>query len=229
MDLLAVDRESAAKGDADAVDLAKVAVGGDFFVAVDIIYNDLAAFGVILHIQHGANYLAIRQGDFQFVAALAVNRSRAEDLQLLAFKQRVEEMPTSARVADKVEGFVPGHGGYGLGCVPIRARLMAIGVIAATLHGIELPGFGAVVGHNDTPSVGGKDDHLAVVGLFLESSKADRAVGELEGAFKADALELLPVLGAGEVLFVVIAQDTPKAIVEPGVVHRVQAHNGLTE
>ena len=64
VDLLAVDRESAAKGDADAVDLAEVAVGGDFFVAVDIIYNDLAAFGVILHIQHGANYLAIRQGDF---------------------------------------------------------------------------------------------------------------------------------------------------------------------
>lgn len=228
MDLLAVDRESAAKGDADAVDLAKVAVGGDFFVAVDIIYNDLAAFGVIIHIQHGANYLAIRQGDFQFVAALAVNRGRAEDLHLLAFKQRVEEMPAGAGVADKVEGFVPRHG-YGLGCVPIRARLMAIGVNAATLHGIELPGFGAVVGHNDTPSVGGKDGHFAVVGFFLESSKADRAVGEFKGAFKADALELLPVLGAGKVLFVVIAQDTPKAIVEPSVVHRVQAHNGPTE
>ena len=120
---------------------------------------------------------------------------------MLAHKQWVEEMPTGAGVTDKVEGFVPRHG-YGLGCVPIR-----VGLMAATLHGVELPGFGAVVGHDDPPSIGGKDDHFAVVGFFLERNKADNLLGELEGAFKADALELLPVHGAGKVLFVVIAQN----------------------
>lgn len=97
------------------------------------------------------------------------------------------------------------------------------------IDGIELPGVGAVVGHDDATAAGRVEDDFAEVGLFLESGEADDALGQVECAVETDTFDFVPVLGAGEVLFVVIAQDIAKAIVEPGAVHRVQAHNGLTE
>ena len=78
------------------------------------------------------------------------------------------------------------------------------GVISG-VNCIELPGVLAVVGHDDAAAAGGVEDDFAVVGLFLESVETEDALGQLEHAVEADALDLLPAPLTGEIFFVVFA------------------------
>ena len=221
VDLPAADGEGAGEGDADAADPAEIAVGVHFFVAVDIADGDLAALGVVGHVEEGADDLAVGQGDFDLVAALAVDGGGAEELDPFAPGQRVEEVAAGGGVADEVGGFRGRHGGgfWDTGC-GIR------GAGCGIRYCVELPGVLAVVGHDDA-APGCFEDDFAEVGLFLEGDEGDAAPGEVEGAFEADAFDLRPSGLAGEILPVVVAEDVGEAVIEAGGVHGIDALDGL--
>lgn len=111
MDLPTVDGQGANEGDVNAVDLTEIGMGGDFFVAIDVVDGDLPALGKIRHIEEGADDLAVGQGDPKLVAALAVEGGHAEEFDRFALGQGVEQVAASGGVADEVEGFALRHGG----------------------------------------------------------------------------------------------------------------------
>lgn len=216
VDLLAVDGEGAGEGDADAVDFVKIAVGSELFVAVEVINGNLADFGEGGHVELGADLLAVGECCLQVVEALAACSGGAEELDFFTFDLGIKEMATGGGVADEVEGIGLGHGlglreppRLGFAEPPLLIKEGSFfGRCGGTfLEGVELPSVGAVVGHDNAPAVACEDDDFAVVGLFLECGEAEHALREVEGAVEADALDLLPVFFASEVLLVVVTED----------------------
>jgi hypothetical protein len=62
----------------------------------------------------------------------------------------------------------------------------------------------AIVSHDDAGTIGRENDDFAVIGLFLESGEAEDALGEVERAVKANALNLFPRRVIGEGVFVIL-------------------------
>jgi len=211
VNLLAFDRESAGEGDTDAVDPAEIRMGGDFFIAVYVVYSDLANFGKSRHIQKGLNLLAIGELDTEVIGSLAVDIADAFEGDGFAFDQRVEHVAAGGGVANKIERFGLGHsGGHG-----------------SELESIELPSIDSIVAHDDAAAVTYEDDDFNVVGLLLKSGEADHALGQMQGTFELDAFKRLPLGETSKGILVIITQDIGDVVVEASGVHWVEALDGL--
>lgn len=109
VDRLAVDVEGAGEGDADAVDLVEIAVSDDFFVAAEVVDGDLADFEKGGGVEVGADDLAVGERDLQLVEAVSVDFGDAEEFDLFAFDQGIEQVPAGGGVADKIAGLRRRH------------------------------------------------------------------------------------------------------------------------
>ena len=106
-------------------------------------------------------------------------------------------MPPSGRIANKVERLQRRH----------RARLSG-------LCGVELPGIGTVVGHDDPHIITAKQNNFTIIGLFLECDKVQGSLRHGQHALKAKALELFPCILPAERSGVIIAQNPSDTLID---------------